>query len=223
LHALLSQDPPRPLGLAGLGGIGKTQLAVEYAYRHKTYYPDGIFWFNAAGSAVDWQKALTELALSLGLRVADPGSSDYQLRLVAELAGYLNQHSRTLLVLDNVEDPAWLTAARVQAFIPAALACRVLFTTRLHKPGLPFAWLGVGMLPEAEALDLLLKSESRKVVRNLIHPEHSAACELCALLGYHPLALEVAGAYLERFPSISLPGYLKRMQEEGGLSTIDDT
>ena len=51
LHATLQQREPvgiRPAGLTGMGGIGKTQLAVEYVYRFKDAYPDGIFWINAA-------------------------------------------------------------------------------------------------------------------------------------------------------------------------------
>ena len=52
LHACLSGSGPvgiRPAGLTGMGGIGKTQLAVEYVYRHRSDYPDGIFWIDAAG------------------------------------------------------------------------------------------------------------------------------------------------------------------------------
>ena len=51
LHAVLQTRRPvgiRPAGLTGMGGIGKTQLAVEYVYRHKGDYPGGIFWVNAA-------------------------------------------------------------------------------------------------------------------------------------------------------------------------------
>ena len=51
LHATFQQREPvgiRPAGLTGMGGIGKTQLAVEYVYRFKDAYPDGIFWINAA-------------------------------------------------------------------------------------------------------------------------------------------------------------------------------
>ena len=52
LHASLSGHGPvgiRPAGLTGMGGIGKTQLAVEYVHRHRSDYPDGVFWIDAAG------------------------------------------------------------------------------------------------------------------------------------------------------------------------------
>jgi hypothetical protein len=51
LHAALQSGGPTgiiPAGLMGMGGIGKTQLAVEYAYRYEEHYPDGVFWLNAA-------------------------------------------------------------------------------------------------------------------------------------------------------------------------------
>ena len=48
----------RPAGLTGLGGIGKTQLAVEYCYRYRDAYPGGVFWLNAAG---EWLPAFAEL------------------------------------------------------------------------------------------------------------------------------------------------------------------
>ena len=58
LHATLSgvaSGPVgiRPAGLTGMGGIGKTQLAVEYVYRHKGDFPDGIFWIDAASSLAE--------------------------------------------------------------------------------------------------------------------------------------------------------------------------
>ncbi len=60
--------------LTGLGGIGKTQLAVEYAYRHRDAYPDGIFWLTAADPWT-WQAGLAEIATRLGLAVPDPDKS----------------------------------------------------------------------------------------------------------------------------------------------------
>ena len=58
LHASLSGPGSgpvgiRPAGLTGMGGIGKTQLVVEYVYRHRDDYPDGIFWIDAAGPLVE--------------------------------------------------------------------------------------------------------------------------------------------------------------------------
>src|SRR5262249_24853488 len=58
LHATLSGSGAgpvgiRPAGLTGMGGIGKTQLAVEYAHRHREDYADGIFWIDAAGPLVE--------------------------------------------------------------------------------------------------------------------------------------------------------------------------
>ncbi len=221
IHALLSGRERRPVGLCGLGGIGKTQLAVEYAYRHRDAYSDGIFWLTAADPWT-WQAGLAEIATRLGLAVPHPDSSDAQMRLAGELAAYLNGHPNALLIFDNVEEPADLNVSRVQGFVFAALSCRTLFTTRRRAADLPFAWLEVGGLPEDASLALLLRHESRRRVLDPAHPDHPAARELCRRLGYLPLTLELAGAFLARNLRVTIPAYLARIGKEG-IAAVDKT
>lgn len=222
IHALLSGRERRPVGLCGLGGIGKTQLAVEYAYRHRDDYGDGIFWLTAADPWT-WQAGLAEIATRLGLAVPDPDKSDAQMRLARELAAYLNGHPNSLLIFDNVEAPADLNVSRVQGFVFAALGCRTLFTTRRRAADLPFAWLEVGRLPEDASLALLLHHDSRRRALDPSHPDHPAAHELCRRLGYLPLTLELAGAFLARNLRVTIPAYLARIGKEGVLATVDRT
>ena len=110
LHASLSGPASgpvgiRPAGLTGMGGIGKTQLAVEYVHRHRGDYPDGIFWIDAAGPLAD---GFARLATDHRLRWAENDRPrDEQIR--ATFAG-LNGRPDALLVLDNLPDPAALAA-----------------------------------------------------------------------------------------------------------------
>lgn len=222
IHALLNGRERRPVGLCGLGGIGKTQLAVEYAWRHRGDYGDGIFWLSAADPWT-WQAGLAEIATRLGLAVPDPDRSDAQMRLAGELAAYLHGHPNALLIFDNVEEPADLNVSRVQGFVFAALGCRTLFTTRRRATDLPFAWLEVGRLPEEASLALLLRHESRRRALDPSHPDHPTARELCRRLGYLPLTLELAAAFLARNLKVTIPAYLARIGKEGVLATVDRT
>ena len=72
------------------------------------------------------------------------------------------------------------------------------------------------MLPEGPALQLLLRDDSRHPVRDdPDHPERSEARAICQMLGYLPLALELASAFLAEWPEVSLADYRKRLGEEG--------
>ena len=217
LHASLSGSGPvgiRPAGLTGMGGIGKTQLAVEYVYRYRESYPDGIYWVNAADPLA---QGLARIGGSLRPEVrAEP--SDRQLRVAFE---ELNRRRGALLVLDNLEDPALLARPVGSEGIPLNLAARILFTTRHRELG-RFHAVEVSVLPEEPALALLLRHESRHTIRDdPSHTERHVGKAICRLLGWLPLALELAGAFLGEWPDISLVDYRRRLQEEGCLSTLD--
>lgn len=69
------------VGVVGMGGVGKTALAVERAYRNQDLFPEGIFWMPATGMLFDWQQRLAELAARTGYLPPDdaPGQSDNEL------------------------------------------------------------------------------------------------------------------------------------------------
>ena len=157
----------RPAGVTGMGGMGKTQLAVEYAYRHRAEYPGGVFWLNAAG---DWRAEFAGLGVYL-----DPSrAGEAQEAQIRAAADYLQAHADCLLVLDNVEEPQQLRRPLTRFLVPSALPCAVLFTTRRHDLG-DFRPVELPVLPEGPGLQLLLRHPSRQAVLAHEHPEHAEA------------------------------------------------
>src|SRR5262249_42437303 len=159
LHASLSGSDAgpvgiRPAGLTGMGGIGKTQLAVEYVYRHREDYPDGVFWIDVAGPLAE---GFARLATDPRLRWAQAEPPrDQEIR--AAFAA-LDGRPRALLVLDNLPDPAAIAVSLLPSCTPEDLHCRLLFTTRRHDLG-RFASVEVTILPEKPSLRLLLRHPS---------------------------------------------------------------
>ena len=184
LHAALAEDSTvgiRPAGLTGMGGIGKTQLAVEYCYRYQASYPGGVFWLNAAGD--DWRAEFADLGAYFEPDLA--GEPD--VRRIRAAADYLKAHPDCLLVLDNVADPAALRRPVTPDLIPADLRCRILLTTRSRDLG-DVQPVEVTVLPEAPALQLLLRTPPRQPALDPGHPEHPEACAICASLAACPRA-----------------------------------
>ncbi|MFN8467927.1 MAG: effector-associated domain EAD1-containing protein [Caldilineaceae bacterium] len=204
----------RPAGVTGMGGMGKTQLAVEYAYRHRAEYPGGVFWLNAAS---DWRAEFAGLGVYLDVsRAGEP--QEAQIRAAAD---YLQAHADCLLVLDNVEDPQQLRRPITRFLLPSALPCAVLFTTRRHDLG-DFRPVELPVLPVGPGLQLLLRHPSRQAVLAEEHPEHPEALTIYAMLGGLPLALEIAGAHLGRRPAASLQAYREELLRRGALAVVDD-
>ncbi len=204
-----------------MGGIGKTQLAVEYSYRHHEAgtYPDGIFWINATEPL---DQGFARLARDLGL--AKTGQAlDQQVRSAFDALG---RWKEALLVLDNLEDPGILNRPIVSGCIPAGLSCRLLFTTRRRDLG-GFTPVEVTVLPEDSALQLLLRHPNRLPAIDTGDPGHEPAVAITQMLGRLPLALELAGAYLGKWSDpdkpgfVSLAGYRERLRTKGRLATVD--
>ncbi|MCB9610509.1 MAG: tetratricopeptide repeat protein [Polyangiaceae bacterium] len=197
IHERLSRG--EVVSLNGMGGVGKTYLALEYSYRHEKDY-DHICWVDAEGnditSAMAWL-ASDPLALPLS---PDAKTADIHRRVIAELEG----NGRHLLILDNVDHPkAW------RAAIPTAGSVRVLITTRRSR--LPGAeTVAIEVLPRADALRLLRGPEP------LGEQDETDANALCEELGDLALAIAVAGALLKS-PFSSPGALLHELREQGPM------
>ncbi|WP_322751206.1 MULTISPECIES: FxSxx-COOH system tetratricopeptide repeat protein, partial [unclassified Frankia] len=170
-----------PVAVHGLGGVGKTQLAVEYAYRHARDY-DLVWWVPAEdpGSMV---AALAQLADRCGVAVA--GTAEESARVVVGLLGQGRRYRRWLLVLDNAtepDDPFGVLAAA------AVGGGHVLVTSRDGRWSRLAGTVEVDVLPRGDAVRLL---------RGHVSAVGDADAEqVTAAVGDLPLAVEQAGAFL---------------------------
>lgn len=188
----------------GLGGIGKTRLAIEYAWQHIGDYPTCLFVGADSPQALE-----ANLARLCGERVLDLPEKDAQEQEVQTTAAlrWFTQHDDWLLILDNVDTPG--TVQAVTQLLPQLHRGRVLITSRLSDWGDSVQSLPLDTLDEADAIAYLLdKTEGGRV------PEPNdgdTARMLASTLGGLALALEQAGAFIAR-KRISLSGYLRRWQ-----------
>ena len=186
LHRQTAAAITQPQTVHGLGGVGKTQLAVEYAWKYQTDY-DAILWAGA-GSRTDLHANVATLATVLRLPEAEATQQEAR---VAGVVDWLEAHRRWLLILDNADTLEAKQA--VETLLPPALAGHVIVTSRLGNWGLGFADLEVRVLaPEAAEKFLLERAQKA-------HFDAGPAADARAMaqdLGCLPLALENAAAYV---------------------------
>jgi tetratricopeptide (TPR) repeat protein/DNA-binding XRE family transcriptional regulator len=187
--------------LFGLGGIGKTRTAVEYAFRYSSAY-ENVFWMRAATRET---LAADFVALAAWLDLPQKKAQD-QKQVVAAVKRWLAANERWLLILDNADH-----LPLAQEFLPTHHKGAVLFTTRDQASGNSTASVEVEKLTPQEGALLLLRRSKRLDANASLDQAQSAdraAAELIAKeMDGLPLALVQAGAYIEE-TGCSLEDYL---------------
>jgi transcriptional regulator with XRE-family HTH domain len=205
------------VSLSGLGGIGKTQIALEYAHRSacKEVYRS-IMWVNAANKATI---EASYLSLACLLKLAENNAKDVN-QIVQAVKIWLEEHTRWLLILDNVEE-----LELACSFLPTRPLGHILLTTRTQIVSNIAALIKVEAMEPKEGLLFLLRRvgmlEHETELDTIAPDTHSTAEQLVERLGGHPLALDQAGAYIEetRDHSVEVTGtsfreYMQIYQEQ---------
>ncbi|MEP7010773.1 MAG: tetratricopeptide repeat protein [Acidobacteriota bacterium] len=188
----------------GLGGVGKTRLAVEYASRFAADY--SVRLFVEAGSEADLRRNFAGLAEGLGLPESAAAGEEVRAGAVAR---WLSLNPGWLLVLDNVDDDAALKS--VLALLASLQGGHVLLTGRLDRLGAGIEPVELDLLTEGAAVAFLLGRTGRR--RRATEADPGDAQEIARELGYLPLALEQAGAYVAE-NRLTLAAYRKKWESQ---------
>ncbi|MDJ0708292.1 MAG: tetratricopeptide repeat protein [Leptolyngbyaceae cyanobacterium MO_188.B28] len=200
LHRQLNQDSAAALSqiqaISGLGGIGKTQTAVEYAYRYRADY-DAVFWVRA-DTTLELSSGYVTIAQLLDLPQKDSPETD---DVVQAVKLRLTRNTNWLLIFDNADHPELVQHFKPR-FEPTGAKGHLLITSRAQD----FQDLGIARPVEMKTLEpedafaFLWRRSGRGELSVQLPGEENAeiqaAKQLAEELGYLPLALEQAAAYL---------------------------
>ncbi|WP_442947006.1 tetratricopeptide repeat protein [Nostoc sp. UHCC 0870] len=203
LHELLQENNQVAIAaILGMGGLGKTELALQYAMTQRENYKGGLCWLQAKVEDVGVQLvrfARTQLDLNPPEDVDLPAQVQYCWRNWRE--------GNVLLVVDDVTD-----YQQIKPYLQGASSrFKVLMTTR-QKLGAAIKQLSLDVLQPDAALELLRSLLAETPGR--IERELDVAKQLCEWLGYLPLGLELVGRYLAKKQDLSLLKMMGRLKQK---------
>jgi hypothetical protein len=182
----------QPCAISGLGGIGKTQTAIEYAYRYCTNY-QAILWARATTRDTLISDFVT-LAELLHLPKKDVQDQNV---VVAEVKGWLVNHLNWLLILDDVDN-----LDMIRDFLPLEVTGHVLLTTRQHSLRGIASRIEVEKMELNEGTLLLLRRSGLLAANGQLHQatvvDRTGAEAIVKEVDGLPLALNQAGAYIDQ-------------------------
>jgi tetratricopeptide (TPR) repeat protein len=192
-----------PIAITGLAGIGKTQLALAFAYRFNLFFPDGVYWVDVPNGIVH---EFGKLGPHLGVvRLQDEHPNDYADRVLDKLRRLRNG----LIIFDNVTN-----FSEFRQWCPEGnTSCSVILTTRLSPRGFSTRVVNLTELDADSAFELLIARRRDGKAISQDKAQRDALKELCRITGNHPLALELCASRLQS-EFIKPSDYLKAIRSD---------
>ncbi|GAA0363395.1 tetratricopeptide repeat protein [Actinoallomurus spadix] len=199
---------PRIVAIDGMGGSGKTSLAVRVAHRLADHYPDAHLYVDLRGYTPGERPLRPGAVAGILLRMLEVPGEQIPEDLPGRLALWRSTvvRHRLLLLLDNVAD-----SAQVLPLLPNSADTLVIITSRTRLVELDGAeWVSLGVMPATDSVAM---------ITSMLGPDRAArepeaVAELAGLCGHLPLALRIAGARLRNRPRWSVRYLVDRLRDE---------
>ncbi len=195
-----ASSSPR-LGIVGMGGIGKTTLALHLAHALRGQFPDGVLWANVVDEQPE--EIATQWAAAYSYDLSQQYSGEERVAVLKQVL----ESKKALLVLDDV----W-AGSKIRHLLPESGNCAVLITSRVAR-----------VVRSLDAEPVLLSQFSpengRFLLRHYIDEERiqadpTAVAEICDLVGNLPLAISIAGSYLAYRPYRTLADFVAQLKQQ---------
>jgi len=190
------------VGLVGMGGIGKTTLAIEFARQVRDRFPDGILWARIDTS--DPISVLSGFASAFGQNAKEFESVESFSNFIREFL----RSKQTLIVLDNAED---IGSLRMLTILEGKCATLITSRTRSLIEKIGGSIVAVGLLSVSECFEMMY----HVIEKDRVDSEKEEAEKLIVdFLGRLPLAIDIAVSYLRDADALTITGYNKLLSDE---------